>query len=76
MGTLSNRKVTARQREFLDFIKAYMDENYVPPTVREIMGHFGWTSHNAVNQHLKALEKKGLVYRSTHRQSRNIRLRT
>ncbi len=55
--------LTQRQREILDFISASILERGFPPTLREIGEHFSIKSTNGVNDHLKALEKKGHLRR-------------
>jgi repressor LexA len=55
--------LTQRQREILDFISASILERGFPPTLREIGEHFSIRSTNGVNDHLKALEKKGHLRR-------------
>lgn len=55
--------LTQRQREILDFISASIMERGFPPTLREIGEHFSIRSTNGVNDHLKALEKKGHLRR-------------
>jgi repressor LexA len=55
--------LTDRQREILDFIAASISDRGYPPTLREIGEHFGIRSTNGVNDHLKALEKKGHLRR-------------
>jgi repressor LexA len=55
--------LTKRQQAVLDFITASIDERGYPPTLREIGEHFGIRSTNGVNDHLKALEKKGYLRR-------------
>lgn len=55
--------LTFRQREILDFITASIVERGFPPTLREIGEHFQIRSTNGVNDHLKALEKKGVLRR-------------
>jgi len=55
--------LTPRQREILDFISASIVERGFPPTLREIGEHFHIRSTNGVNDHLKALEKKGHLRR-------------
>jgi repressor LexA len=55
--------LTDRQREVLDFITQSIDERGYPPTLREIGLHFGIRSTNGVNDHLRALEKKGHLQR-------------
>ncbi len=55
--------LTQRQREILEFISASILERGFPPTLREIGEHFSIKSTNGVNDHLKALEKKGHLRR-------------
>jgi len=55
--------LTQRQREILDFISSSIVERGFPPTLREIGEHFAIRSTNGVNDHLKALEKKGHLRR-------------
>src|SRR6201992_3319439 len=55
--------LTQRQRDLLDFISASIVERGFPPTLREIGEHFNIRSTNGVNDHLKALEKKGHLRR-------------
>src|SRR3954470_24874469 len=55
--------LTDRQREILDFITQSIRERGYPPTLREIGLHFGIRSTNGVNDHLRALEKKGHLMR-------------
>jgi len=57
------RDLTARQRQVLDFISAFVRKTGYPPSVREIADNFGMTSTNAARSHLKALEKKGCIAR-------------
>ena len=54
-------KLTDRQKEILDFICQYKDENGYPPTLREIGKHFDISSTFGVKRHLDALEKKGFI---------------
>jgi repressor LexA len=55
---------TRRQREVLDYIGLHRARHGVPPTVREIQGHFGFASPNAAASHLAALRRKGLLRRA------------
>ena len=56
------RELTSRQRDILNFIKAFSVRNGVPPTVREIGERFRVTPRAAFD-HLKALERKGALQR-------------
>ncbi|WP_027729042.1 transcriptional repressor LexA [Treponema sp. C6A8] len=64
--------ITDRQKEVLDFISNFTEENVCPPTVREIGEHFG-ISLRAVQDHIAALQKKGFITQAAKR-SRSIRV--
>jgi repressor LexA len=55
--------LTERQLEVLRFIAREIEERGYPPTIREIGEALGIASTNGVNDHLKALEKKGYLVR-------------
>jgi len=57
------KELTRRQREVLDFIVRWVEEQGFPPTLREIAARFRFASVNAVRDHLKALEQKGYLRR-------------
>ncbi|MBH24180.1 MAG: repressor LexA [Myxococcales bacterium] len=57
------KKLTERQRLVLEFIIDQLDERGYPPTIREIGVHMQIRSTNGVNDHLKALERKGYLVR-------------
>ncbi len=56
------RELTARQRDVLNFMRAFTARHGVPPTVREIGEKFGVTPRAAFD-HLRALERKGMLQR-------------
>jgi repressor LexA len=58
------RELTERQREVLEFIRAFVTQHGVPPTVREIGERFRVTPRAAFD-HLRALERKGVLQRRT-----------
>jgi repressor LexA len=60
-----------RQRQVLDFIERFLAGHGYPPTLREIGAALEIRSTNAVNDHLLALERKGLISRDRSR-SRGI----
>lgn len=73
------KPLTAAQRDVLAFVCEHIDRIGFPPTNREILRRFGWTSTNAVADHLKRIEKKGYIERlrvggGTNFQSRGIRV--
>ena len=54
-------KLTARQQQVLDCIKASLEETGFPPTRAEIATELGFRSPNAAEEHLKALARKGAI---------------
>jgi repressor LexA len=55
--------LTKRQEQTLDFIRRSIESRGYPPTLREIGEHMGIRSTNGVNDHLRALERKGYLTR-------------
>lgn len=55
--------LTQRQHQVLDFIRQSIAQRGYPPTLREIGAHMGIRSTNGVNDHLRALERKGYLTR-------------
>ena len=55
--------LTKRQEETLDFIRKSIEERGYPPTLREIGEYMVIRSTNGVNDHLRALERKGYLRR-------------
>jgi repressor LexA len=68
----ARRPLTARQREVLNFVRAFAVEQGYPPTVREIGAHFGFVPRS-VFDHLKALERKGYLRRRSSK-SRSLEI--
>lgn len=64
--------LTDRQKMVLDFIHLHQVEHGCPPTLREIGRAMGIRSTNGVADHLRALERKGAISRSSWK-SRSIR---
>ena len=55
--------LTKRQEQTLEFIRRSIEDRGYPPTLREIGEHMGIRSTNGVNDHLRALERKGYLTR-------------
>jgi repressor LexA len=55
--------LTQRQQMVLDFIRQSIQDRGYPPTLREIGARMGIRSTNGVNDHLRALERKGYLTR-------------
>jgi repressor LexA len=60
----SAHKPTAAQREVLLIIRQFFREHSFPPTRREIGDALGVSSTNAVENHIYALERKGMLTRT------------
>jgi len=56
-------ELTDRQREVLDFIRAFTARNSYPPSVRDICEAVGLSSTSSVHAHLNSLEEKGFIQR-------------
>ncbi len=65
--------VTKRQQEVLSFIRLYRESHGYSPSRREITEHFGWSGPNAVQCHLRALRKRGLIT-WTKKTARSLRI--
>lgn len=64
-------KLTKRQQAIFDFIRNTIDGSGFGPTIREIANEMGYRSPNGVMCHLRALQKKGLINRTSNK-SRSI----
>jgi repressor LexA len=53
--------LTTRQAEILELIRSYIAEEGCPPTRAEIAETLGFRSPNAAEDHLRALERKGMI---------------
>jgi repressor LexA len=53
--------LTPRQREILKLIQDTLIETGMPPTRAEIAAEMGFKSPNAAEEHLRALQKKGVL---------------
>ena len=55
------RQLTPRQTQILHMIQEFMAETGMPPTRAEIARELGFKSANAAEEHLRALQKKGVL---------------
>lgn len=67
------KRLTPKQFAVFKFIRDQISTSGVPPSRKEISDHFGFSSPNAAESHLRALERKGLIS-TIPRQARGIRL--
>ncbi len=58
-------ELTQRQKQVLQFITAYTDDNGFPPSQREIARHLNISGTLPVMKHLGALERKGYIKRES-----------
>lgn len=71
--TARSRQPTAWQGQILEFVRCWLLETGAPPTREEIASAFHFNSANAAEQHLQALQRKGLL-KLKRRTSRGIRI--
>ena len=55
------RELTPRQRQILQMIQEFIGETGMPPTRAEIASELGFKSANAAEEHLRALQRKGVL---------------
>jgi repressor LexA len=53
--------LTSRQQQILDFIREQIQDTGMPPTRAEIARALGFKSANAAEDHLRALQRKGVL---------------
>lgn len=58
---MEQAKISAKQKEILDYIKEEILKKGYPPTVREICETVHLKSTSSVHSHLETLEKKGYI---------------
>ena len=66
--------LTPRQSQILELIQDFIEETGMPPTRAEIASELGFKSPNAAEEHLRALQRKG-VLELVPGTSRGIRLK-
>jgi len=60
-------RLTQRQAQIYSFLQEYQRREGVIPTLQEICKHFRFKSINAAREHLRLIERKGLLHRSPGR---------
>ncbi len=65
--------LTKRQREILNYLTAYTEQNGYAPSFEEIAENFGYNSLATVHEHLTNLQRKGYIKRS-YNESRAIEI--
>jgi len=68
------QQLTPRQAQVLEMIQGFINETGMPPTRAEIARNLGFKSANAAEEHLRALQRKG-VLELVPGASRGIRLK-
>jgi len=67
------RPLTKRQKEVLDYVKQFIDEQGYAPSYREIAAHFGYGSVATVAEHIDSLVAKGMLHKSDN-EARSIQV--
>lgn len=55
------RQLTPRQTQILNMIQEFIEDTGMPPTRAEIARSLGFKSANAAEEHLRALQRKGVL---------------
>ncbi len=67
------KELTAIQKKILDFLIDQIKGKGIPPTLADVAKHFDYKNRATVQQHFKAIEKKGYI-RKSPKLSRGIEL--
>lgn len=70
---MAQTPLTRRQRQILDFLRAYHAENGISPTLEEIAEEFG-VNKVTIFGHVAELERKGLIRRPQRGVSRGLQI--
>lgn len=62
-----SEELTKRQQEVYDYLKHEFSMEGVIPSSRDIQRHFNFASQTAAMNHLRSLEKKGVIKRNGHK---------
>jgi len=65
--------LTKRQKEILDYLGGFIEEQGYAPSFEEIAEAFGYSSLATVHEHLSNLERKGYI-RKSYNESRSLEL--
>lgn len=65
--------LTKRQRQILDYVQNFIDQEGYSPSFEEIAENFGYSSLATVHEHLSNLETKGYL-RKNYNKSRSLEL--
>jgi repressor LexA len=65
--------LTKRQKEILDHVRGFIEDQGYAPSFEEIAEHFDYSSLATVHEHLSNLERKGYI-RKAYNESRSIEL--
>lgn len=67
------KNLTKRQREILDFINEFIEQNGYAPSLREIGGNFRLSSPATIHAHVENLKSKGFL-KTGYNEARSIEL--
>ena len=66
------QQLTDRQKSIFDYLSGFMEEKGFAPSIREMCREFKIRSTKAIHSHLKTLEEKGYIKRSSNARSIEI----
>lgn len=66
--------LTVRQKQILDYIRSYINNNGYAPSYREIGENFDFSSVATVAEHIESLRQKGYLDRGENGEARSLQL--
>ena len=66
--------LTPKEKNVLEFIESYIEDNGYSPSFVEIKDHFGFASNNSVQNYVKQLETKNYLHNPGTNQKRALRV--
>lgn len=75
MTAMDGLPPTPIQKKVLDEYRSRQEDGQAPPTIRELCDRFGWRSTGTARDHIKALERKGLIDRDRGK-ARGVQVRS
>ncbi len=59
------KELSKRQQDILEYIRAFLEANDYPPSIRDIQAQVGVSSTSVVDYNLRALEQRNLIRRTS-----------
>ena len=70
---MSSPSLTRRQHEIMEYLRSYVEEHTISPTLEEIAAHFG-VNKVTIFGHIKELQRKGVIQKGAPGVSRSLQI--